>query len=305
MHNQDIVRAYSIQEVSQLLNIPTGTIRQWEKDLHDLLIIPRTKQGARYYTDREIDILQTIQKLRVQNVGKGMIRTLLERYINNSTPATDNEPIEVVDLMVPPSSTSDNNTQALQAISFELQHLKEDVVNEVKREIAYQRQLLLDEIKHQVAHTSLQTVSEISKSIQRSNDKRKADVQMITDTILSNNKQTSESINEVVSSISTYATSQTGVIKKELTGIKEELRLENDQLRANMGQSLADIKNDVRTFAYSLHEDQQHLRSSVLELREYSKDILAREDGFQELVSTFREAAAAKQPKKNWWKWWN
>ena len=46
MNNRQILRAYSINEVSKRINTPTGTIRQWEKDLEGLLVIPRTQQGA-------------------------------------------------------------------------------------------------------------------------------------------------------------------------------------------------------------------------------------------------------------------
>src|SRR6476659_3840087 len=82
MNNKQIVRAYSINEVSQKLNIPTGTIRQWEKDLNGLLTIPRTQQGARYYTENEIKTLAKVKEMREQNVNKGMIRNLLGKYLN-------------------------------------------------------------------------------------------------------------------------------------------------------------------------------------------------------------------------------
>ena len=82
MHNRQILRAYSIKEVSQRINTPTGTIRQWEKDLNGLLVIPRTQQGARYYTDNEIKMLKKIKEMREQNVSRGMIRSLLEKHLN-------------------------------------------------------------------------------------------------------------------------------------------------------------------------------------------------------------------------------
>ena len=83
MNNSQILRAYSINEVSKKINIPTGTIRQWEKDLEGLLIIPRTKQGARYYTENEITLLNKIKEMREQNISKGMIRSLLEKHMQH------------------------------------------------------------------------------------------------------------------------------------------------------------------------------------------------------------------------------
>ena len=61
MNNRQILRAYSINEVSKRINTPSGTIRQWEKDLEGLLVIPRTQQGARYYTDYENNIIHKIK----------------------------------------------------------------------------------------------------------------------------------------------------------------------------------------------------------------------------------------------------
>ena len=43
MKDNQILRAYSIKEVSRKINVPAGTIRQWEKDLNGVLAIPRSK----------------------------------------------------------------------------------------------------------------------------------------------------------------------------------------------------------------------------------------------------------------------
>lgn len=91
MNNRQILRAYSIKEVSKMINTPTGTIRQWEKDLDGLLVIPRTQQGARYYTDQEINILKKIKEMRNQNISKGMIRNLLEKHLKDEAGEPDSE----------------------------------------------------------------------------------------------------------------------------------------------------------------------------------------------------------------------
>ena len=103
MNNKQIVRAYSIKEVSQKLNIPTGTIRQWEKDLSGILDIPRTQQGARYYTDHEIKTLAKIKEMREQNVSKGMIRSLLEKYLGKESETESDSHSESLELAVHPA----------------------------------------------------------------------------------------------------------------------------------------------------------------------------------------------------------
>ncbi|WP_066048078.1 MerR family transcriptional regulator [Robertmurraya korlensis] len=306
MINQEITRAYSIQEVSKLLGIPSGTIRQWEKDLSGLLIIPRTKQGARYYTNVEIKLLEKIQAMRAQNVGKGMIRTLLEKHLQSpSEPASESFEMVLSSTDVEEAETQNEHLQQLTDIQASLQSIKEGVIHEVRREMIEQRSILLDEIKHELANSSIQTVVDISKSIQRSNDKRKADMQVLTEAIQSNSKYTSETFGTLSETIAKHSKVTSESIEQKIEQMNQAVQSENDQLLSVVSQTVADVKNDVRTVAFSLHEDQQQLRESIHELQEFTSHIHQREEGFQDLVSAFREAAAAKTTKKrSWWRLW-
>lgn len=306
MINQEITRAYSIQEVSKLLGIPSGTIRQWEKDLSGLLVIPRTKQGARYYTDVEIKLLEKIQAMRAQNVGKGMIRALLEKHLQSpSEPASESFEMVLSSTDVAEVEAQNEYSPQMTDIQASLQALKEGVIHEVRREMIEQRSILLDEIKHELANSSIQTVIDISKSIQRSNDKRKADMQVLTEAIQSNSKYTSETFGTLSETIAKHSKVTSESIEHKIEQMNHAVQLENDQLLSVVSQTVADVKNDVRTVAFSLHEDQQQLRESIHELQEFTSHIHQREEGFQDLVSAFREAAAAKTTKKrSWWKIW-
>ena len=74
MKDNQILRAYSIKEVSRKINVPAGTIRQWEKDLNGVLAIPRSKQGSRFYTEVEIAILKRIKEMRDKNLRRISLR---------------------------------------------------------------------------------------------------------------------------------------------------------------------------------------------------------------------------------------
>lgn len=76
------MKAYTIKEVSKMLNVPPGTLRQWEKDLNGLLLIPRSKQGARFYTDHEIALLEKVKQMRDKNLSKEMIRELMQKHMD-------------------------------------------------------------------------------------------------------------------------------------------------------------------------------------------------------------------------------
>lgn len=59
--NQKSSRFFSIGSVSKQLEVPTGTLRQWEQDFE--LNIPRTSNNVRFYTEDDIELLHNIKKL--------------------------------------------------------------------------------------------------------------------------------------------------------------------------------------------------------------------------------------------------
>lgn len=198
MNSNKILRAYSIKEVSKKINIPTGTIRQWEKDLHGLLIIPRTQQGSRYFTETEINLLKKIKEMRAQNVSKGLIRSLLEKHF--STPSeTISEPLE---LSV--SSKHENNElihheteSSIADLTALMDKYKHELVKEMKLEIAYSREQMMAAMKSELESSSLHSIKELSKSIQRANVKRTAELQEISNAINTTSEHTSESFETI------------------------------------------------------------------------------------------------------------
>ena len=55
---------FTILKVSEKLNIPTHTLRFWEKELHGLLVPLRTTGGQRRYTTENLLLLEEIKKSR-------------------------------------------------------------------------------------------------------------------------------------------------------------------------------------------------------------------------------------------------
>ena len=94
MKDNQILRAYSIKEVSRRINVPAGTIRQWEKDLNGVLIIPRSKQGARFYTEGEIAILKRIKERRDKNLSKEIIKDMLQKHLTQEKQPVSEPPSE-------------------------------------------------------------------------------------------------------------------------------------------------------------------------------------------------------------------
>jgi DNA-binding transcriptional MerR regulator len=80
------LRTYTLKEVSKKINVPTSTLKQWEKDLSSVLLIPRSKQGARIYSDHEIDVLLEIKHCEDNDLGEEEIRERLQlqKYPNGT-----------------------------------------------------------------------------------------------------------------------------------------------------------------------------------------------------------------------------
>lgn len=70
---------YSITQVSKTLNIKDSTLRKWESDYD--LNIPRNELGHRFYTDKEIEVLKQIVKLKDSGANIHVIKRILDRSV--------------------------------------------------------------------------------------------------------------------------------------------------------------------------------------------------------------------------------
>ncbi|WP_084786674.1 MerR family transcriptional regulator [Bacillus tuaregi] len=315
MNNRQILRAYSIKEVSQILNIPTGTIRQWEKDLNGLLKIPRTQQGARYYTENEIKLLNKVKEMREQNVPKGMIRTLLEKHLNQ-----DLDPASEAFEAAPPSQPQQENTlqpapvnelqpSNLEAFQQAMEAFKKDLLSEIKRDIKYEIKQsnhdLLDGMKNEISNSSLVTVREISKSIQRSNDKRKIEVEEISNAIVRASEKTSETFGTLSYDILKGSESTYERIAKRINANAKMAERDNQKLLEKVSKKVNEAKEEMKSVSQFFDVQQDYLIESINELKQSQEEVQKREEIFQEMISSYREVAATKKEKKKWWKPWS
>ncbi|MCQ6277359.1 MerR family transcriptional regulator [Bacillus sp. V3B] len=309
MNNRQILRAYSIKEVSQIINIPTGTIRQWEKDLNGLLVIPRTQQGARYYTDNEIKILKKIKEMREQHVSKGMIRTLLEKHLNEGS-ESPSEPFEMAVQPVqdkPTQASTDiqtNNTESMEAFYTAMETFKQDLLNEIKNEIATNKNDLIDEMKNELSNSSLVTVKEVSKSIQRSNDKRKVEMHEITNTIMKASELTSETFATLSNDILNDSEATYEKLSKRINQSSKLTERDNKAALEKVSQTVTEAKDEIRSVSEAFDAQQDFLIESLNELKQSQEEIKKREEVFQSMISSYREVATAKTSKKKWWQGW-
>lgn len=317
MNNRQILRAYSINEVSKRINTPSGTIRQWEKDLEGLLVIPRTQQGARYYTDNEINLLHKIKEMRSQNISKGMIRTLLEKHMQKESldnPVTEKQTSEAdsktlktknlptKELAIAPVQQEYN----LETFYTAMADFKQDLLLEFKHEIQMGKHELMDEFKNEVSNSTLITVKEISKSIQRSNDKQKANVHEISNMIMKASEHTSETFESLSENILKGSEDAYDRLSERMEETVQLSDRKNHKAIEKVSTTLNETKTEMENLTKSLTIKQESILDSLNELKESQAEIKKREDQFQSMLESFREVAASKRNRnRKWWKIWS
>lgn len=125
---EQFMQAYTVKEVSEIIDVPAGTIRHWEKSLPGILVIQRDEKGARYYTDFEINILKNIKAMRDKGLQFNVIRQVLEQ----SEPSTT-VPIESV-----PTMTQSEAVQTIRDMHNALEHLQNHIQNTIQKEVQRQ-----------------------------------------------------------------------------------------------------------------------------------------------------------------------
>lgn len=306
MQSNKVFKAYSIKEVSKKINIPTGTIRQWEKDLKGLLIIPRTKQGARFFTEQEINLLIKIKEMREQNVSKEMIRTLLQKHFSEVSehPSESFETSLAAPQIEVEVEAEANAPTPVEDFHVLINEYKKELVHEIKKEIAFSQKQIVEDLKNELASSSLHSIKEISKSIQRANDKRKAELHEISKAVTNVSEQTSESFDLLADQV---ANSSQDAYEKVSKRIVESTKASNKEYHSNfkkISRNLNESKKEIEKLVSSLEMNQSNLLDTMNELKQSTEEIQHREDLFQGMLASYREAASAKAKKKNWWKIW-
>lgn len=368
------MKAYTIKEVSKTINVPPGTIRQWEKDLEGLLIIPRTRQGARFYTDTEIELLLKVKEMRSKNLGKDMIRELLQKHKElepeESTKTAESILPAVKEEQVPEKQASDFDVEGF---FNALETYKQGLIQEVRAEIRNElRTEIVDELKKDNANNSLQTIKALSLSIQRSKERMKAEVNDLSENVALSSEIASESLENLsdlskntaekisnlsedmtklskgtskeLAHLSTNVTKITNGTKKDLHVIKENVmkfskgtskeissisnniakfsKGTNEEIRSlanRLDESSEDFKvltdylaknretttSELNTLNEQLAMDREYyLETLKLEREKFQGEIEKRDAVFKEMVVSFRDAAATKEPTKKWWQLW-
>jgi len=323
------MKAYSIYEASKKLTTSPNRLKKWEKELKDVLYIPRSKNGSRFYTEKEISLLLEAKNLYDQKLPKKEVKEKLTMILQpkpeleqtkekaeemeeiQETPETALELVEEIK----PASTAFSPSFAEQNIKMLLHSLeayKQDFLDEVKDEIRNgMRGEVLNHIKEEIKAGQAQSAMAISTTIERKNDQLKDElkdefrenIEDLTDVIHSHAHKSHTEYEDIRSNIKTLSKiskaerktyskqwTSTNSSSKEIKSMIEHLSKSNDEINKSMEQ---------------LHQNDQLLKENLQKEREQlRKEIREREQSFQDLVQSFRDTTAAVEKKKQWWKVW-
>lgn len=289
-----LMKTYTLKEAAKKINIKPGVLRQWEKDLVELLEIPRSKQGARIYTEIEIDKLVEIKKMYENKLNKEEIREMMHKKLHPESEFV--QEITEVSLEVLSEPSAQITIQdAIDAHQFfeAMDTYKENFLSEVKNEIRnVVRKEVVEEVKKEINKGTYTTVKSISDSIYKSSANTQAEIQDLSKTLEKASELSADSLQYLSNNItnSSIETSQEiYTLSKQLSETSEEL------------SHYVDVtNNEISSLTEAMTKEREFF---IEERNQYRQEITQREIAFQQMLNSYRDVAATKD--KKWWKFWS
>jgi DNA-binding transcriptional MerR regulator len=306
------MKTFTLKEVSKKINVKPATLKKWEENLEEYLEIPRTKQGARIYSQVEIDLLLEIKQMYENKLSTSMILHLLRGGTDIEDKISEPEAEHIEEMSEPEEEISEHSAQELAIVSHEgtpisdeeieiknadeffvaMDTYKQNFLNEVKEEIRnVLRKEVVDEVKKEIVNGANYTVNSLSESIHQSTASTKAELEELSDHLEKSAEQTTERLLYLSKSIvnASHETSE------EIYTLSKQLSQSTEELA-----HFVDITN---TEIFNLSEVIEIDRlERGKERDQFRHEITQREAAFQDLLTSFRDVAAAKE--KKWWKFW-
>jgi methyl-accepting chemotaxis protein len=169
---------------------------------------------------------------------------------------------------------------------------KQTFLNEVKDEIrSVLRKEVVEEVRKEISKGTFYTVKAISDSIYKSTANTKAELEELNENLEKANERTTESLKYLsnsITNVSIETSEEIFTLSKQLSESTEELA------------HYVDVTNtEISNLTEAIEKDREDL---VKDLKQYRHEIKQRELAFQDMLSGFRDVAAAKE--KKWWKFW-
>jgi DNA-binding transcriptional MerR regulator len=289
------MKTFTLKEVSKKINVKPATLRKWEEELKEILEIPRTKQGARIYSQVELDLLLEIKQMYENKQTTSMI---LQSFQTKEEPENSGitEPsapsLPMISESFPEVTNEEIAIKNTDEFFDAMDSYKQTFLSEVKDEIrSVLRKEVVEEVKKEISKGTFYTVKSLSDSIYKSSANTKAEIEELSVHLEKTAEQTTERLHYLSKSIAnaSHETSEEiYTLSKQLSDSTEELA------------HYVDITNtEILSLSEVIEKDREE---RVKERDQFRQDVTQREAAFQDLLTSFRDVAAAKE--KKWWKFW-
>jgi DNA-binding transcriptional MerR regulator len=136
------MRTYTLREAAKKLGVTARILKQWEKEFAECITIPRTKQGARIYTE---ELLARFYQIQTWIAEKRHKQDIIRELKQQAQPQTDLETmmLEGESIDVPHPLHHDPQYIAEQLA----EHMKEEIVGALKQETTEVLQQAMTEMK--------------------------------------------------------------------------------------------------------------------------------------------------------------
>lgn len=291
----NIMRTFTLKEVSKKINVKPATLKKWEKELEEYLDIPRTRQGARIYSEVELDLLLDIKQMYENKLSTEMILQNLQTKdepVENEISEPPSSSLPIVSETMPEITNEENAIKNADQFFDAMDTYKQTFLSEVKDEIrSVLRKEVVEEVKKEISKGTFYTVKSISDSIYKSSASTKAEIEGLSEHIEKSAEQTTERLHYLSKSIvnASHETSEEiYTLSKQLSESTEELA------------HYVDITNtEIMSLSEVIEKDREDRGK---ERDQFRNEITQREAAFQDLLTSFRDVAAARE--KKWWKFW-
>jgi DNA-binding transcriptional MerR regulator len=291
----NIMRTFTLKEVSKKINVKPATLKKWEKELEEYLDIPRTRQGARIYSQVELDLLLDIKQMYENKLSTEMILQNLQTKdepVENEISEPPSSSLPIVSETMPEVTNEENAIKNADQFFDAMDTYKQTFLSEVKDEIrSVLRKEVVEEVKKEISKGTFYTVKSISDSIYKSSASTKAEIEELSEHIEKSAEQTTERLHYLSKSIvnASHETSEEiYTLSKQLSESTEELA------------HYVDITNtEIMSLSEVIEKDREDRGK---ERDQFRNEITQREAAFQDLLTSFRDVAAARE--KKWWKFW-
>jgi MerR family transcriptional regulator, light-induced transcriptional regulator len=258
------MKSYTLAEFAKTMGVSPKMIKQWEKDFKTYISIPRTKQGARIYTEAEANFFQNIKSLYEKKLKKYEIMNYLksqDTQIESTHVAQEESSAERMIVMNREMMDANSANKDFQDTT---PHVKDELQEELEGDVSN----IIEEETDQVAK-HLHSMSDLKSGMQKISNKNEATTHALVHSI----EQINEATEHHAQSIQNFQDTNIEMLEE----LEETLQEEREH-------DLSTLEHERKLYEQKIMERERAFRKLVLSFRE--------------------STAAEMKKTKKWWKFW-